>query len=341
MVSSQLQQTPICMHSKILTMDMARIESSHQLRECTRGSDVDVVQLKAGRQRGFVAHIAIDSLAMSVGRFALDARARGLINPNMITLGMMLASPGRVSYWREDVRPGDVVITPPGAEIDAIYLSDAWYVTIAMTPSDLTSALGGEDRLPDAGYWNVKGVRHVDPRLGEEVRRRLASIILNLKCNIATSAQAVDFLRRSIIEAFVVSSLNALPQDRAPSLSTGARLVSEVESYVDAAEGRPVHISELCSALRVSRRSLHRAFVDTLNMGPVGYLRRRRLSAIQTALKRPDRATVPIADIAFENGFSDPGRFAAYYRSLFGESPSQARRSVVAKNKHRRRLLPN
>src|SRR5262249_10498033 len=89
------------MHSKILTMDMARIESSHQLRECTRGSDVDVVQLKAGKQRGFVAHIAIDSIAMSVGRFALDARARGLINPNRVTLGMMLASPGRVSYWRE------------------------------------------------------------------------------------------------------------------------------------------------------------------------------------------------------------------------------------------------
>jgi len=317
------------MHSKLLTMDMARIESSHQLRECTRGSDVDVVQLKAGRQRGFVAHIAIDNLAMSVGRFALDARARGLINPTRVTLGMMLASPGRVSYWREDVRPGDVVVTPPGSEIDAIYLSGAWYVTIAMAPSDLTSALSGEDRLADPGCWNMRGVRHVEPLLGEEVRRRLANIILKLNCNIGTTPQAADFLRRSIIEAFVISSLNALPQDRAPSLSTGARLVSEVESYVDASDGRPVHISELCSALRVSRRTLHRAFVDTLNMGPVGYLRRRRLSAIQTALKRGDRATTPIADIAFEYGFSDPGRFAAYYRSLFGESPSQTRRSVA------------
>jgi hypothetical protein len=109
------------MHSKILSMDMARIERSHQLRECTRGSDVDIVQLKAGRQRGYVAHIAIDSLAMSVGRFALDVRARGLINPNRVTLGMMLASPGRVSCWWEDVRPGDVIITPPGAEMDIIY----------------------------------------------------------------------------------------------------------------------------------------------------------------------------------------------------------------------------
>jgi hypothetical protein len=58
---------------------------------------------------------------MSVGRIALDVRARGLINPNRVTLGMMLVSPGRVSHWWEDGRPGDLVIFSPRAEIDAIY----------------------------------------------------------------------------------------------------------------------------------------------------------------------------------------------------------------------------
>ena len=196
------------MDNKTLSMDVRRIQCSHELRECTRGSDVDVVQLKAGRQQGLLAHVAIDGLAMSVGRFALDVRARGLINPNRITLGMMLASPGHVTHWWEDVRPGDVVITPPGAEMDAIYLSGAWYVTIAMDVSDLATALGGEDRLTDHACWK-KGVRHVDPLLAETVRRRLAGIISNLKPSTVTaSGQAVDFLRRSIIEAFVMSSLN-------------------------------------------------------------------------------------------------------------------------------------
>jgi len=330
------------MDNKTLSMDVKRIECSHDLRECTRGSDVDIVQLKAGRQHGFLAHIAINRLAMSVGRFALDVRARGLINPDRVTLGMMLVSPGRVSHWWKDVRPGDVVIVPPGTEMDAIYLSRAWYVTIAMDLSDLTTVLGGEEQMSDPTRWNVRGVRHVDPLLGRSVRRRLAGIILNLKPdNLTASAQAVDFLRRSIVEGFVISLLNACPQDRDPSLSAGARLVSAVENYVDAEGERPVHISELCSALRVSRRALHRAFVDTLNMGPIAYLRRRRLSAIQTALKRTDRTTTPIADIAFEYGFPNPGRFAAYYRSLFGESPSQTRRSVVAEDKRKRALPPS
>jgi AraC-like DNA-binding protein len=179
-------------------------------------------------------------------------------------------------------------------------------------------------------------VRRTNPLIGEEIRRRLTGIIRNLERNTAAaSPQAVDFLRRSIIEAFVTSFINALPPHRAPTIYAAARLVRELENYVDAAGGRPVHISELCSVLRVSRRTLHRAFADTLNMGPVGYLRRRRLSAIQVILKRNDPA-IPIADIAFEHGFSEPGRFAAYYHSLFGETPSETRRSASTLRTHKR-----
>src|SRR5262245_6685496 len=171
------------MDNKILAMSVKRIECSEDLRECTRGSDVDVVQLKTGRQHGLLAHMAIDDLAMSVGRFALEARARGLINPDRVTLGQMLVSPGRVSFWGEDVLPGDVVITPRGAEMDAIYLSGAWYLTISMHPSALTTMLAGEERLSDLEHWNAKSIRHVDPHLGKQVRRRLAAIVSNLNRN--------------------------------------------------------------------------------------------------------------------------------------------------------------
>ena len=108
---------------------------------------------------------------------------------------------------------------------------------------------------------------------------------------------------------------------------TGARLVSETEDYIDASDGRPVHISELCCALKVSRRSLHRAFADTLGIGPAAYLRRRRLSAIRSILSRSDTATISIGDLAFEYGFPETGRFAAYYRAHFGESPSETCRT--------------
>jgi AraC family ethanolamine operon transcriptional activator len=79
--------------------------------------------------------------------------------------------------------------------------------------------------------------------------------------------------------------------------------------------------------LKASRRSLHRAFVDTLGVSPAAYLRRRRLSTIRSILSGRDTPVISIADLAFEYGFPEPGRFAAYYRAHFGETPSETLRS--------------
>jgi AraC family ethanolamine operon transcriptional activator len=149
----------------------------------------------------------------------------------------------------------------------------------------------------------------------------------------APSEQAVDFLQRSIIECLLTGLTSALPATMERSY-TGARLVSQAEDYIEAAEGRPVHISELCGVLRVARRSLHRAFSDTLGIGPVAYLRCSRLSAIQSALRRSDPATTSIGDLAFEYGFPEAGRFAYYYRSYFGETPSETLHSTSLGRRH-------
>jgi AraC family ethanolamine operon transcriptional activator len=214
--------------------------------------------------------------------------------------------------------------SPPSVEADAIYGGGADYMVISIALPELTLLLGSEGLLADPAFWNTKRLCHTDPRIGDEAGRRLKGILRGVEREAtAPSAHCADFLRRTIIEAFVVSLMSALPQDNRRSWNTGARLVTEAEDYVDAAGGRPVQISELSSALKVSRRSLHRAFADTLGIGPVAYLRRRRLSAIRSVLKQCDPATISIGDLAFEYGFPEPGRFAAYYRAHFGESPSE------------------
>jgi len=192
---------------------------------------------------------------------------------------------------------------------------------------ELSSMLGGEEHLADPAFWNTKRVSNLDAHIGAEMLRRLKRIVSGIERRFtAPSDQAGDFIQRSIIEPFVFGLTSALPPRNARSYA-GAQLVSETEDYIDAAAGRPIHISELCSALNVSRRSLHRAFADTLGVGPAAYLRSRRLSAIRLVLTRCDPVAISIGDLAFEYGFLDPGRFAAYYRAHFGETPSESLRS--------------
>jgi AraC family ethanolamine operon transcriptional activator len=319
------------MDSKTWSIEEVPINGPENLRETTRGSDLEIVQLKPGKLRGSIRHFGIGNLGISAGRFSSEIRMRGALHQEKVVLGTITGSAGRVMQWGQDVLPGDVGVFPARVEFDAIHCGGAAYLVVSLGLSDLSAMLAGEDRLADPRFWKTKRVCGTDRLVAGRMLEQLMCIMSDVESKFAApSAQAADFLQRSIIEAFVTALTSSLPTERERSWYTGARLVSETEDYVDAAGGRPVHISEICSALKVSRRSLHRAFSDTFGVGPVAYLRRRRLSAVRSVLSRSDPATISIGDVAFEYGFPEPGRFAAYYRALFGESPSDTFRSTRA-----------
>jgi AraC family ethanolamine operon transcriptional activator len=328
-LQSQAAVKPAAVQGQALSVQKICVESAEDLREAVRGADIEIVQLRAGLQQGSLAHYALGDASLSLCDFSIEVRARGILSLDKLVLGTLLASAGDALFWGDVVSPGDLVIFPAGTEADAIYHSGMSYAGLTIDPSELASLFNTEGALADPAAWMRRGVRRAEPLLKAEVTRRLTGIGSNLqRYGGRASPQALDFVRRSIIETFAAGLIRAMPSDRVPLRMTAARLVREVEAFVDAAGDRAVHISELCNALRVSRRSLHRAFVETLNVGPVGYLRRRRLSTIQTILKRSDPA-IPIADIAFEHGFPEPSRFSAYYRSLFRVTPSETRRSAL------------
>jgi AraC family ethanolamine operon transcriptional activator len=317
--------------NKILSIEVRSINGPEDLRETTRGTDIEIVQLKPEKLQGSITRFGIGNLEMNVGWFNSGVRMRGALHPERVVLGTLLDCAGRVTHWWKDFQPGDVGVYPAGLEFDAIHCGGAAYFSVSIGVPELLSMLGGEDCLADPAFWNTKRLCPTHPLIRVDLLRRLAGIMSDIKRrSTAPSDEAADFLRRSLVEAFVVSLASTLPPERGRSFYTGARLVSEAENYVDAAGERPVHISELCSALKVSRRSLHRAFEDTLGIGPATYLRRRRLSAIQSVLRRSDPARISIGDVAFEHGFPDSGRFAAYYRAHFGETPSGTRRFWLA-----------
>jgi AraC family ethanolamine operon transcriptional activator len=311
--------------------EIVSINGPDDLREATRGADLEIVQLKPGKLKGSIRHIGIGNVGISMGQFSSETRIKGTMHRERVVLGTLLHSAGRSTQWWKEIRPGDIGVFPAHEEIDVVHGGVTAYLLVSIPLPELASMLVGEEHLADPAFWKTKGVYHTDPLIGAEMLQRLKRIVSDIVHKFsALSHRAASFLQRSILESFVLPLMSALAPASASSFGvplTGARLVSETEDYIDASEGRLVHISELCSALRVSRRSLHRAFTDTLGIGPAAYLRRRRLSAIRSILSQGDTATASIGDLAFEYGFQETGRFAAYYRAHFGETPSETLRS--------------
>jgi len=98
--------------------------------------------------------------------------------------------------------------------------------------------------------------------------------------------------------------------------------MSRFEDVLAAKPDRQLPIPELCGAIRVAERTLRMCCSDVLAMSPNYYIRLRRLNLVHVALRDADPTTAKVSELAARFGFSELGRFAAYYRTIFGETPS-------------------
>src|SRR5439155_5728079 len=83
----------------------------------------------------------------------------------------------------------------------------------------------------------------------------------------------------------------------------------------------PVQLDLLAQIAGVRPRTLETHFKMFLGTTPLGWVRRMRLMRARHELLHSD-PPASVTDIALANGFSQLGRFAGQYRSLFGELPS-------------------
>ena len=81
-------------------------------------------------------------------------------------------------------------------------------------------------------------------------------------------------------------------------------------------------LADLCEAVGVSQRWLHKCFADVLGVSPYRYLRLARLSRARDLLLKPDAKPALVKSISLSLGYRLSGRFAAEYRSVYRENPS-------------------
>jgi transcriptional regulator GlxA family with amidase domain len=91
----------------------------------------------------------------------------------------------------------------------------------------------------------------------------------------------------------------------------------------------PVRVAQLARAAGVSTRTVHRAFRRQLGASPIARIRDERLELARRQLLEAVPGTT-VTSVAFDWGFQHLGRFAAQYRSCFGERPSDTLRRVRA-----------
>ncbi len=88
-------------------------------------------------------------------------------------------------------------------------------------------------------------------------------------------------------------------------------------------------VQQMAAAAQVSLRQLQALCDSHLGATPTHLIRQVRLHRARTALLHARPGQVAIADLAAQVGYLSPSRFAAHYRTRYGETPSTTLRRTA------------
>lgn len=324
---------------QLLLVDSRKLDGFEGLHQAVHGSHVDVMQLGRGRLCGTLSHVGIGDFSLSIGAFNVGMRTQRTASDDKLIIGMLLSAEDRVAHWSFDMQLNDVLVIPPLLEHDGVFHGASAYAAMRFDLAEVASLFGGEARLSDPDTWRSRGHFRADIDTGPIASRRLIRIMSHLRTQkFGLTPSTSDFWRRSIVECMAANVMSSLPPDDTGWLPSARRLIRRVEDYLDEVGTRPVHVSEICSAMNVSRRTLHRAFQEVFSLGPVSFLRHKRLCTAHSILHDSAPGSTTVAAVAMEQGFYELGRFSQYYLAMFGERPSQ---TLGIASAPRPRLVPS
>src|SRR5262249_36970617 len=93
-------------------------------------------------------------------------------------------------------------------------------------------------------------------------------------------------------------------------------IMVRLEEFWEANSGRPLYLTEICTATGVAERTLRVACEEHLGMGPIRFLTLRRMHLVRHALWAADAKEANVSRIVTNHGFWELGRFSVAYRAL-------------------------
>jgi AraC-like DNA-binding protein len=127
----------------------------------------------------------------------------------------------------------------------------------------------------------------------------------------------------SMLAAQLVPAVRRVP-DVNPFRADALRVVRAASA---ASKALPApSLADLCGAAGVSQRWLHKCFLDIFGISPYRFIRLSRLSKARDLLLSSEAPPALVKSVSLSLGYRLSGRFAADYRSVFGETPSDTLR---------------
>jgi AraC family ethanolamine operon transcriptional activator len=294
--------------------------------------DVDVVMMLQNPRRHLwsINHINLPGMHIQLGRLGSGNIVEGQSWSNGYLLYLPLTNYCQYVANGTAIDKHGFMVLEPGSE----------FCVSTKDEHDWCTIFAPADKLADAGYAVEASsssdkpacrVTRPDAQIANQfsalVRQTMvaAANCSTFETSPAATCAAADALR---IASLVLGKRQTgeWNTERRPKVPR-QEIIRRCEAFLEERDGEPVLVGNLAAESGVSERTLRAAFNEYYGVGPVRYLQLRQLHRIRRVLREAGPDSESVTDVLARHGVWQFGRFAAQYRRLFGELPSETLRT--------------
>ncbi len=307
---------------------VARVFCTHDLRQVDAGQRLDCRMHRVG----------VGALSLNYLCYGADVDITpGLLN-DFYLVQIPLSGRADIRYGRQQVHSdaATAVILSPHQGVAMRWQADCAQILLHI-PRALMEQRAADD--PEQPHASLDYQLALPQRSGPAAP--WCQMVLDLARNIdangaawlrhpAATAALQDVLLRGLI-GLQPHSQNAQQRGTAPAPAL-PRHVRRAQEFIEAQADQAITLVDIARAACVSERALQEGFQRHLGTTPHALLRDVRLDRVHAQLRAAANGGQPVAlhDVAHRHGFFHLGRFSAYYKARFGETPSVTLQSNTA-----------
>lgn len=292
--------------------------------ESVKNWDGQFRQLNSGRFSSELVQYINSDIQFLHSRVNQHVEQIGVSPKELVTISIPAAPHIRINWYGVNVPPDSVLIIQPKWGIDCVTWDDWDIYNISISHEQL-SQLCSELGYPSLYETIVQSeVIRCNPNSLAGLREMCAILSNRLK---SFSQDIGSWVYEKIRFTIPTMLMHVLASDQVTMINRPLRkrdkAIKEIKGYLDTVSDTSPKIYDLCKMFNVTDRTLEYGFRENYGVTPKQYLKAYRLNQVNKALRQKRRQADKIADIANRFGFWHMGQFAADYRKLFGELPSE------------------
>lgn len=304
-----------------------------ELADCIHAWDLDFRQMDPGESPAELTQIGYGGIQLTHARFNRRYDQRGGAPFGTRTFGLLEEGVSGVTWCGHQVTDRTLLMFDASGGFEAVSQPGFKVFTFAVPMETLTEcadmfSIQGAEKIighsdntleltPSTAcvlrdhMMQLKGAAIMDPTVLER-----SEFINELECA----------LPGRLMETIVLSKGTS----KRPALRTRHLALKRAIEHINASPESVFNVNDLCRITGVSERTLQYAFKEHFGLSPKRYIMNVRLNAVHKVLSRAEPEEVTVTDVAHRFGFWHMGQFAADYRRLFGELPSESIKTLRA-----------